>query len=127
MTRGSVFLLGGGWNETAYPRTYGRFAAAASANGPARIACVLLDGEDREMHYGWAVHAFAVVGVADTFPVYVSTHRPLLREHVEGATGSSSAGARRRPTTMPSFPRPCPGSRSSLPAGFPTPAYRRAR
>lgn len=52
MTRGSVFLLGGGWNETAYLRTYGRFAAAASANRPARIAYAMLDGEDRDMHYG---------------------------------------------------------------------------
>ncbi len=87
MTRGSVFLLGGGWNEAAYPRTYGRFATAASVCGPARIACVLLDGEDREMHFGWAAHAFAAVGVTDTFPVYVSRANPLLRKRVVGATG----------------------------------------
>ena len=64
MTRGSVFLLGGGWNEAAYPDTYGRFARAASATGQARIACVMIDGEDLELHYGWAASAFGTVGVA---------------------------------------------------------------
>lgn len=87
MTRSAVFLMGGGWNEAAYPRTYGRFARAASAEGPARVACVILDGPDREIHYRWAASAFAVVGLGDTFPVYVSAARPLLEEHIAGATG----------------------------------------
>ena len=87
MTRASVYLMGGGWNEAAYPRTYGRFAAAASKSGQARIACVILDGEDREMHYGWAAHAFSIVGVRETYPVYVSGADPLLWNQLEGATG----------------------------------------
>lgn len=92
MKRASVFLMGGGWDEAAYPRTYGRFAAAASASGPARIACVVLDGEDRAMHYGWAAHAFRTVGVADTYPVYVSADKPLQRGDIESATGMFVAG-----------------------------------
>lgn len=86
MARASVFLLGGGWNEHAYPHTYGRFTTAAGGTR-ARIACVLVDHPDRDVHFGWARSAFASVGVDDTFPVFVSRDAPLTQEAVTGATG----------------------------------------
>jgi cyanophycinase len=86
MTGGSVFLFGGGWNPAAYPDTYGRFTAAAGG-ASARIACVLLDGPDRETHFGWATSSFEAVGARDVYPVYVSADRPLGRADLDGATG----------------------------------------
>lgn len=96
MARASVFLIGGGWTEAAFPLTYGRFAAAATAErgGPPRIACVLLDGEadEREASFGRSAAAFAAVGVPDLSPVFVSAERPLRAEDVEGANGVFVAG-----------------------------------
>lgn len=86
MARASVFLLGGGRNEDACPHSYGRFATAAGG-ARARIACVLVDHRDRDVHFGRARSAFASVGVDDTFAVFVSPGTPLHPDEVEGATG----------------------------------------
>lgn len=86
MTTASVFLLGGGWNEDAYPHTYGRFAAAAGG-AEARIASVHLKDPDQDVHFSWATAAFASVGVSDVFPVFVSAERPLERDALADATG----------------------------------------
>lgn len=82
----SVYLMGGGWNEGAYPQTYGRFAAAAGGE-KARIASVHLDHPDRDVHFGWAQSAFASVGVHDVSPIFVSPDNPLQPEALENATG----------------------------------------
>lgn len=110
MAMASVFLLGGGWNEDAYPATYGRFAAAAGG-ARARIACVLVDHPDRDMHYGWARSAFVVVGVDDTFPVFVSPHAPLHRDALDGATGIFVGGG----LTPDYYDAIVPSARSWLP------------
>lgn len=86
MAKASVFLLGGGWNEEAYPHTYGRFAAAAGGTR-ARIASVHLEHPDQEVHFGWARSALASVGATDVFPVFVSRDRPLREDAIAGATG----------------------------------------
>lgn len=85
MAAGSVFLMGGGWNQAAYTHTYGRFAAAAG-EAPS-IACVFLDTDDRDLHLGWAAAAFATVGVTDVRPVFVSPNRPLRQSDLDGASG----------------------------------------
>lgn len=85
--RGEVFLIGGGWTEAAFPETYGRFVDAARTHGPLRIACVLLDGEDRDESFARTVAAFASLGVADVYPVFVSSERPPTVTDFDGATG----------------------------------------
>ncbi|MDP9364983.1 MAG: hypothetical protein M3Q10_12290 [Chloroflexota bacterium] len=89
MPDASVFLIGGGWTAAAFPHTYGRFAAAAAAgtDGPPRIACVLLDGEERDAYFARSAAAFAAVGIATVEPVFVSPERPLRPEDVAGANG----------------------------------------
>ena len=87
MEHGPVYLIGGGWVEAAFPRTYGRFAAAAGRQGAPRIACVLLDEPDRDAYLARSVAAFAAVGVGDIFPVFVSAERPLRRDDLESASG----------------------------------------
>jgi cyanophycinase len=84
---GPVYLIGGGWVEESFPRTYGRFAAAAGRDGRARIACVLLDEPDRDAYFARSVAAFAAVGVDDIYPVFVSAARPLRRDDLDGANG----------------------------------------
>lgn len=86
MASGSVFLLGGGWNETAFPKTYGHFAASIGVGSP-RIACVLLDGSDRNAYFDRSAAAFAAVSDADVYPVFVSPDRPLRPADVEEACG----------------------------------------
>jgi cyanophycinase len=87
MARGSVFLIGGGWNPAAFPHTYGRFAAAVTANGGSRIACILLDEDERDDYFARSVSAFAAIGVTDLYPVFVSPDRALRESDVEGAAG----------------------------------------
>lgn len=84
MARGSVFLIGGGWNEAGFAHTYGPFAEAVD-NG--RIAVVLLDDDDRDAYYARNVAAFATIGVSDVFPVFVSPGRPLREADVVGVGG----------------------------------------
>ncbi len=84
MARGSVFLIGGGWDPAGFPHTYGPFAANA---GSGRIAVVLLDDEDRDAYYARNVDAIATIGVSDVFPVFVSPDRPLQESDIEGAAG----------------------------------------
>ena len=87
MTRGPVFLIGGGWTEAAFPETYGRFAASIRGHGAPRIACVLLDGEGREAYLARSAAAFAAVGIGDVYPVFVSRERPLQAGDLEAAAG----------------------------------------
>ena len=86
MARASVFLMGGGWNEDAYPHTYGRFATAAGGK-QARIASIHLEHPDSDIHFGWARSAFASVGVSDVYPVFVAPDQPLQPEALRDATG----------------------------------------
>jgi len=85
VAQGSAYLIGGGWNEDAFPLTYGRFVA--SIGEERRIACVLLDGDDREVYFGRSANAFSSVGAPDVYPVFVSRDRPLRAEDLEGAAG----------------------------------------
>ncbi len=85
MARGSVFLIGGGWNEAGFPHTYGPFAAAVGDGG--RIAVVLLDEDDRDAYFARSEAAFAAIGVTAVEPVFVSPDRPLRESDVEGAAG----------------------------------------
>lgn len=85
MTRGSAFLIGGGWSEEAFPLTYGRFVTSIGATR--RIACVLLDEDDRDAYFARSAAAFASVGASDLYPVFVSRHRPLRASDLEGAAG----------------------------------------
>ncbi len=87
MTQGPVFLIGGGWTEAAFPHTYGRFAAAVGADSAHRIACVLLDGDERDEYFARSAAAFAAVGVRDVSPVFVSERRPLSAADLDGAAG----------------------------------------
>jgi len=86
MAPGPVFLLGGGWNEAAFPLTYGRFVAAVRAGGGTRIACVLLDGDERDAYFARSA-ALAAGGAADVVPVFVSPERPLRAEDLATASG----------------------------------------
>ncbi|HEV2065757.1 MAG TPA: Type 1 glutamine amidotransferase-like domain-containing protein [Thermomicrobiales bacterium] len=86
MASGSVFLLGGGWDDAAFPQTYGRFTAAVG-NGSPRIACVLLDVIDRDAYFERSAAAFASTSAADVYPVFVSPHRPLRPADLEEASG----------------------------------------
>ncbi len=86
MARGSVFLIGGGWNEAGFAHTYGPFVAAAGG-GSAPIACVLLDHEDRDEYFARSAAAFAAVGADRLFPVFVSPDRPLQQSDVRDAAG----------------------------------------
>ncbi len=86
MARGSVFLIGGGWDEAAFPQTYGRFGAAIGA-ADLPIAYVFLDVEDREAGFGRAADAFAAVGATNVNPIYVSPSRPLRETDLEGVAG----------------------------------------
>lgn len=85
MAQGSAFLIGGGWNEDAFPLTYGRFVA--SIREERRIACVLLNGDDRDAYFERSVAAFSSVGAADVYPVFVSRDRPLRAADLEGSGG----------------------------------------
>ena len=87
MAPGPVFLLGGGWSAAAFPETYGRFVSAVRAAGAPRIACVLLDGDERDVAFGRSAAALAAVGATDVFPVFVSGERPLVGGDLETATG----------------------------------------
>lgn len=86
MARGSVFLIGGGWVEAAFAQTYGRFVAAVG-DPSARIACILVDTEDRDAYFARSEAAFAVVGATGLDPVFVSRSRPLQDADLEGAGG----------------------------------------
>ena len=88
MASGSVFLIGGGWNEVAFLQTYGPFAdAVAARNGSPRIACALLDGVDRDAAFARSRSALAATGATDVYPVFVSATRPLRRPDLEEAGG----------------------------------------
>ena len=87
MARGSVFLIGGGWVEAAFPQTYGPFARAVTARGGTTIACILLDEEDRDAYFARSADALAAVGFPGAFPVFVSPDRPLQEADVAGAGG----------------------------------------
>ncbi len=90
MTQGPVFLIGGGWTPAAFPAIFGRFAAAVRAragDGPQRIACVLLQTEDREAYFAGSAGALASVGAGEAYPVFVSPEQPLQGSHLEGAAG----------------------------------------
>jgi cyanophycinase len=79
-----VFLIGGGWEESAFPHSYGRFVAAAGG-GSSAIACVLLDHDERDEYFARSVAAFAAVGADRLVPVFVSPDRPLQKADVQGA------------------------------------------
>ena len=87
MARGPVFLMGGGWNGAGFPHTYGRFVAAVTENGGRRIACILLDTEERDAYFARSVAAFGAVGFAEPEPVFVSPERPLQEADLAGADG----------------------------------------
>lgn len=89
MAQAPVFLIGGGWNEAAFPLTYGRFAAAAAARNDIapRIACVLLDDENRDASFARSAAAFSTVGVPAVDPIFVSSERPLRLEDLAAADG----------------------------------------
>jgi cyanophycinase len=84
MARGPIFLVGGGWVEAGYQHTWGRFAAAV---GTGEIACVLLDGPDRDAYFARNVDAFAAVGASNLRPVFVSPTHPLRADDLAGAGG----------------------------------------
>jgi cyanophycinase len=86
VAHGPVFLIGGGWDEAAFPRTYGRFVAAVG-DGAAPIACILLDHDERDAYFARSVAAFAAVGATGLVPVFVSPHRPLTAADVRGVSG----------------------------------------
>ena len=86
MARGSVFLIGGGWDEAAFPHTCGRFVAAVG-DGASRIVCILVDTDDRDAYFARSVDAFAAVGASGLYPVFVSRERPLQESDVDGAAG----------------------------------------
>jgi cyanophycinase len=86
MASGSIFLLGGGWNEAAFPQTYGRFTAAVGDGAP-RIACVLLDVIDRDAYFERSAAAFAAISTANVYSVFVSPDRPLRPDDLEDASG----------------------------------------
>ncbi|MDP9363955.1 MAG: Type 1 glutamine amidotransferase-like domain-containing protein [Chloroflexota bacterium] len=86
MALARVFLLGGGFTAAAVPMVNGPFVAAAGGRS-ARIACVLLDGEDREEHFAGATGALSSVGAGATFPVFVSPNRSLKADDLAEATG----------------------------------------
>ncbi len=87
MGRTRVFLIGGGFTAAAVPLVDGPFVVAAAGGGPARIACVLLDGEDRDAHYEGTAAALVAAGAAATYPVFVSPRRPLTADDLAAATG----------------------------------------
>ncbi len=87
MARGPVYLIGGGWIEAAFPHTYGRFAASVRGNGGLRIACVLLDGAERDAYFARFAAALSAVGVVDVYPVFVSRNRPLRATDLDDAAG----------------------------------------
>ena len=62
-------------------------ATAASAAAAARIACILLDDDDRDAYFARSVTAFAAVGFTGLEPVFVSPARPLRESDVTGADG----------------------------------------
>jgi cyanophycinase len=86
VAHGPVFLIGGGWDEAAFPRTYGRFVAAVG-DASAPIACILLDQDERDAYFARSVAAFAAVGATGLVPVFVSADRPLREADVQGVSG----------------------------------------
>ncbi|MGC4189617.1 MAG: Type 1 glutamine amidotransferase-like domain-containing protein [Thermomicrobiales bacterium] len=95
MTTGSVFLIGGGWTETAIPETWGRFVAAVNATGGSRIACVLLDDEDieaRDEYAGRYVATLTAAGAREVGIIHVSPDRPLVEAKLVGAAGIAVGG-----------------------------------
>ena len=86
MACGPIFLVGGGWLASGFPRTWGRFAAAVG-DRPGGIACVLLDGPDRAAAFARNVDAFAAVGVSRLSPVFISPERPLQAFNLADAAG----------------------------------------
>jgi cyanophycinase len=84
MMSGSIFLIGGGWTESAFPLTYGRFAAAV---GDDEVAVVLLDQEDREAYFARSRDAFAKVGFERVHPRYISPESPLRPADLDGIGG----------------------------------------
>jgi cyanophycinase len=84
MARGPIFLVGGGWVEAGFPQTWGRFADAV---GGGEIACVLLDGPDRDAYFARNIDAFAAVGASNLRPVFVSSERPLQADDLASAGG----------------------------------------
>ena len=86
VAHGPVFLIGGGWDETAFPYTYGQFVAAVG-DGSAPIACILLDHDERDAYFARSVAAFAAVGATGLVPVFVSSDRPLQEADVQGVSG----------------------------------------
>jgi cyanophycinase len=86
VAHGPVFLIGGGWDETAFPRTYGGFVAAVG-DGSAPIACILLDHDERDAFFARSVAAFAAVGATGLVPIFVSRDRPLTEADVRGMSG----------------------------------------
>lgn len=87
MAQGSVFLIGGGWNEAAFPQTYGPIVRAVTMRGGARIACILLDEDDRDAYFARSAAALTAVGCSDVCPVFVSPERPLRQADVDGVGG----------------------------------------
>jgi cyanophycinase len=91
MAAGTVFLIGGGWTESAFPETWGRFVAAVNAVGGHRIVCVLLeidDPEDRAAYAGRLTDALASVGAREGVSVvFVTPERPLREADLAGADG----------------------------------------
>ncbi|MGC4107770.1 MAG: Type 1 glutamine amidotransferase-like domain-containing protein [Thermomicrobiales bacterium] len=85
---GPVFLIGGGWTEEAFPKTWGRVVAAVDGG---RIVCVLLDmddADDRAAYAGRLTGALASVGAGDGVSVvFVTPERPLQPSDLEGAAG----------------------------------------
>ena len=86
MARGPVFLIGGGWDAAGLAHTYGRFVAAVG-DPSARIACILLDHDERDAYFARSVEAFAAVGATGLVPAFVSPERPLQELDIEGAAG----------------------------------------
>lgn len=75
-----TFLIGGGWDERAFPLTYGRFLAAATHDGVQRIMIAVAEEPDVDQHERFVQTRglFESVGAdAEGFaPLLVSASRP---------------------------------------------------
>jgi cyanophycinase len=82
MTR--IFLIGGGWQASIFPQTYGRFLPAATRNDKKRIAFVVAkeEGSDPQAQFVRFFKAFESVGLssAEAFCLTVSAENPLSKK-----------------------------------------------
>lgn len=88
-----VYLIGGGWQASAFAHTYGPFLHASARNGDRRMAIVVAEerGVDLPSRFAQSRGVFEALGMSpdDAYSVFVSRTKPLTTDDLaaHGATG----------------------------------------